>query len=96
MFREINLHWGILGVESAAWDAKPVSDEIPTSFIHRQGIECEYFGKEIFTKIVRHSPIATICSVCLTGSGTLTFHAERLQISNAPQTEQNRSIWNHC
>ena len=51
MFREINLHWGILGAESAAWDAKPVSDEIPTSFMYRQEIECEYFEKEILRKL---------------------------------------------
>ena len=30
-------------------------------------------------------------TVCLTGSGTISIHAERLQISDAPR-KQNRSI----
>ena len=32
-----------------------------------------------------------ISTVCLTGSGTISIHAERLQISDAPQ-KQNESI----
>ena len=37
------------------------------------------------------SKIFTISLVCLTGSGTISIHAERLQISHAPR-KQNESI----
>jgi len=36
-----------------------------------------------------------ISTVCLTGSGTIFIHAERLQISDASR-KQNESIWNRC
>ena len=41
------------------------------------------------------SEIFCISIVCLTRSGTISIHAARLQISDAPR-KQNESIWNRC